>query len=1067
MTLQRQTISIPIGVGQSEAEAAPYIEGNARVENGRFPKKGVVGKRHSFEDRTSTGGAGSANAIVDAAGAPSVLSREGHRRWDAVEELWRSTNSADPRPSQARVSSLLRGRQASTCPSVAILQDVMMVVWTDVDVGDLTLGIEPWSTVTDEDVTDTRLGYAFFRVSGDELTLLYGPLIVTSGFTRAAHVVALETGDANRCFVVIGETSSDQMGYARYVLSAGDYVLGTATNFGGQRDVPGRGFDVCASRGGTARAFAVWEASGGLGARIVSVGATGSPTVLDIAGHPSAAIFHDHENGKIVTADLAGNLGVTNDSLAGTGTSIPLAHTLNAGLTPRRCVIGRYSSTTLFVAWSDARLNADPGGISLTDPVFWGTECVRLTAGYAELSTVEQPNLLLIGKPYWSSTASKSFIPVCGLSSRRGFLVAFASESALTSAWATHAAFSDALITNGNTLDPDDGPNWTTPLVADSSGILHTVYPVVLEINPTTDTAERVQLDHVRVNVTRHAPVRTVKANDLALFAGGAGLACIDGQLAAENTPHRPDPPFITNKLVGNSFTHPGASGDSVWVSVGWGWVDAFGREHRGPISDQTEMVWDSIFFTSSVAEPYLWAAPIPMPTALLGERYKYLFLDVYCSKRADQSQVRRVARIIDPPSDSSFPDCKVFWFTGAGATPSSYPENAGVQLASDVTTAFSSSLPVPYTDNELEAEAPPALLDVVSTQQRLWALSAESRFSVLVTKPITAGYAPEFNSTLSVDVPAEGGECVGLAALDDKVIVFKRSRIYVIVGDPGDANGARSTVQKPRLLSGDIGCVSAASIVEGPFGVAFQSARGIELLTRGLELQFIGERVQDTLEQSQRTAGSLIPTESEVRWVVATDVDGARWSLTGDALVWDYQMSQWSVDAVNAAQQYVTDTRGEVWRVAPNGNVEAEVTDWTGITTAAYNMSIETPWVQVSGVQGFQRVWRLALLGYYYSGNLNVTVAYDYDDASTETHEWLEADITALAAANGRVLLSIRPNRQKCAAIKVTISEDAIEGQTPPYPTAGRGIELVTLDAEIGVKSGTVRRTTSDGARR
>lgn len=1064
MTLQRQTISIPIGVGQSEAEAAPYIEGNARVENGRFPKKGLIGKRRSFESRGATGMPGSANALAEVGGVPSAITSAGHRRYDAEEDEWRATNSADPRPSQARISSLLRGRQASTCPSVAILQDVMMVVWTDVDVGDLTLGSQPWSSVAAESVTDTRLAYAFFGVSGDELTLLSGPTIVSSGFTRAAHVVALETGDANRCFVVIGETSSDQMGWARYTLSAGTYALPAATNFGGQRDIPNRGFDVCASRGGTARAFGVWEASGGLGARIVSVPATGSPTVLDIAGHPSEAIFHDYELGKVATAGLDGRVGLTDDSLAGTGTSIPYTATLDPGLTPRRCVIGRYSSTLPFVAWSDARLNADPGGISLTDPVAWGTQCDVLTAAYAASSSVWQPNLLLIGKPYWSSTTSKSYLPVCGLSSRRGFLVAFATESNLTTAWAPHASFSSSLITHCNALEPDDGPNWTTPLVPDSSGILHTVYPVAITIDAFAETTTSVQLDHVRVNVTRHAPVRVVKANDLAIYGGGAGLGCIDGQVAAELTPQRPDKPFITNKLAGNSFALPGASADLMYVSVGWGWIDGFGREHRGPISDQTAVAWDSFFFAGGVAEPYLWAAPVPMPTALLGERYKYLFLDVYCSKRADASQVRRVARIIDPPSDASFPDCKVWWFEQAGATATSYPANAGVLFVDDVTTASGGSLPSPYTDTELEAEAPAGVLDVVSTQQRLWALSAESRFSVLVTKPITAGYAPEFSSALSVDVPAEGGECTGIAALDDKVVVFKRNRIYVIVGDPGDANGDRATIQKPRLLSSDVGCVCASSIVEGPFGVAFQSARGLELLSRGLELSFVGERVLDSLDTAQRTAGVLIPEDGEVRWIVADDEDGARWNLTGDAIIWDYRDNQFAIDAVNGAAHYMVATSGNVWRVAPNGTTEVELSDWS--SGALYNVSVTTPWIQTSGVQGFQRVWRLNLLGYYYTGNVDVTIAYDYDDAVAETHSWLEADLTTLAAANGRILLSVRPNRQKCAAIKVTIAEDAIGPQGGPYPTAGRGLEFIALDAEVGVKSGTVRRSQADASK-
>lgn len=1046
MTLQRQTVSIPIGVGRDDSAAAPYADGNAAADNVVFTKRGLARKRPPMVG-TASGMPTTATTVVDSGGVPALFGQTAPRLLDEALDAFVTTNECGPRTSSIKIDPLIRGRIQAINPSIAVLQDVLCVVWTDTEQVVATAG-----TGANVAVTEGDLWCAFFSVADDALTLLSGPAPV-SGWARAAHVVALETGSSTRCFVLIGEQDDDGMQWARYALSTGTYTWPTATAFGGQRDVANRGFDVCGSNGGTARAFAVWEASGGLGARIVSIAATGSPTVTDYAGHPSAVIFHDSATSKIVTADFTGRLGVTDDSLAGTGTSIPLTHTLNVNNCDR-CVIGRYTSTTLFVAFSDYRINATLGQIGAM-PAFWGLEIVTLTAAYAEAVERLVPNIGILAKPYYSSL-NVSLLPVFGYASKRGFLISLVADDNGTINPAVHASFSSQLEQAGNRINLTTGPGWSCPTVVDSSGSLFVAYPVALALSlDATESVALSQLDLVRANVTAHAPARVVKANDLPILASGHGLGCLDGHIAAEVTPQRPDPPLITKKSAAFGFPAPGASASSVYVSVGWGWLDATGREHRGPISEQTECVWDSLFAVAGpTATPKLWGAPIPFPTSILGERYKVLFLDVYCSLLGDASQVRKIARLYDPPEDADFPDCKVFFFgqSGTGTT------DGFVILSSDVTAAYGGALPVPYTDTELASSAPAGLLDVVSTQSRLWALSAESRFSVLVTKPVTTGYAPEFADELSIDVPQEGGECVGLAAVDDKVVVFKERRIYVIVGDPGDAAGERSTVQKPRLLSSDIGCVCAASIVEGPFGVAFQSERGIELLSRGLELRFLGERVQDVLSTGQRLAGSLIPGSSQVRWVIAIDSFAGRWSPNGDVIVWDYlgdAFSTWSSYSATSIAQV-----GAVpWSVSANGTASHESDLTADYASAGYNVTVTTPWIKVNGIQGFQRVWRVVALLYYFNGDVTISIAYDYDDADVDSTTWLEGVAELLPAANGRLHLSVRPTRQKCESIRVTITSNAIEGQSPPYPTVGRGIDLVSLDAEIGVKSGTVRR--------
>ena len=70
---------------------------------------------------------------------------------------------------------------------------------------------------------------------------------------------------------------------------------------------------------------------------------------------------------------------------------------------------------------------------------------------------------------------------------------------------------------------------------------------------------------------------------------------------------------------------------------------------------------------------------------------------------------------------------------------------------------------------------------------------------------------------------------------------------------------------------------------------------------------------------------------------------------------------------------------------------------------------------------------------------------------------------------ADGRVLLSVRPANQKCSAIQFQITEFVSFGDGSENPVAdyGRGHELVSIDLEIGVKSGTGRRILSADSKR
>jgi hypothetical protein len=130
--------------------------------------------------------------------------------------------------------------------------------------------------------------------------------------------------------------------------------------------------------------------------------------------------------------------------------------------------------------------------------------------------------------------------------------------------------------------------------------------------------------------------------------------------------------------------------------------------------------------------------------------------------------------------------------------------------------------------------------------------------------------------------------------------------------------------------------------------------------------------------------------------------------------------------------------------------------------------MKIETPWIKVNQMQDFGRFYGLTFLGKYLSswtgsgvvqaGDIQVTIHYDYEGplGDTDTHRF-RANVDFDPADGDRLQFRVRPKRQKCQAIKITIEEvatTAVEVWEPTY-TTGQGYILTGVDIHYGAKGG------------
>jgi hypothetical protein len=186
-----------------------------------------------------------------------------------------------------------------------------------------------------------------------------------------------------------------------------------------------------------------------------------------------------------------------------------------------------------------------------------------------------------------------------------------------------------------------------------------------------------------------------------------------------------------------------------------------------------------------------------------------------------------------------------------------------------------------------------------------------------------------------------------------------------------------------------------------------FQSAKGIYLLDRTFALVPLGTDVDDYKEM-RITSAVLLKSKNQVRFS----------TQEGTTLVYDYFVNQWStfsnqsaVDAVNYNDNYAI--------LQSDGSVLVENNSFTDAGEAV-SLRIATSWLNLAGIEAFQRAKRLLILGNYRSAHtLHVRIFNDFDD-TTPTCTLTQA-IDA-----GPYEFNIHLSRQKSTSIKIELYDDA-----------------------------------------
>ncbi len=362
-------------------------------------------------------------------------------------------------------------------------------------------------------------------------------------------------------------------------------------------------------------------------------------------------------------------------------------------------------------------------------------------------------------------------------------------------------------------------------------------------------------------------------------------------------------------------------------------------------------------------------------------------------------------------------------------------------------------------TGGVLEDIGAPPVETMTLWQDRLVLLDAEDKNLLWYSKQVIESTPVELNDSLTLFVaPTIGsqgstGPITSLAAMDEKLIVFKENAIYYFNGAGPDNTGANSQISDPVFITSTVGCANQASIVFMPSGLMFQSDKGIWLLGRDLSTSYIGAPVEGYTKNATIQSAVSVPKTNQVRFTLDT----------GRTLMYDYYYGQWGT-FVNVPAVSSTLYQGLHTYLNSVGSVFQET---PGIYLDASNpvlMSFTTSWIKLAGLQGFQRAYEMYFLATYLSPHrLSVQIGYDYNPSPSQATT-ITPDNFALPYGGEQLWGSAGPwggpgnieqwriffDRQKCESFQITVKEmfDPSFGTT-----AGAGLTMSGMNLTVGLK--------------
>jgi hypothetical protein len=416
--------------------------------------------------------------------------------------------------------------------------------------------------------------------------------------------------------------------------------------------------------------------------------------------------------------------------------------------------------------------------------------------------------------------------------------------------------------------------------------------------------------------------------------------------------------------------------------------------------------------------------------------------------------------------------------------------QNATVTINDSATDAAVSTATTLYTDSgELPHNCPEAATFVTAHMNRAYILGSDQR-TIWASQTYAAGELPNWNESLTLTVDDTDELLVGLGSLYDRMYVFSENTIHVLWGDGPGVTGAGSSYQlpMPRVTSA-VGCIDPRSIVQCPLGIAFQSARGLEVADGSGNVTFIGQPISvSTKTYPVCTSAIYCPNTSTLRFTMTNTAGTAgivavldirrqdpaspgglpgRWAihqLTGEAptTAAPYAGAALTASCYHPVYGYVTAYQGGAngLTVTYRENTTDDPAPWLDVgASGSYfvPLIVTSSWLKAGDfVTGWGAVRRIrALCTYYDAHGLTATIGYDYIPG-TEVHAF-SSQVVGSFVNGSQEFVKYAPVNSQCAALQVTLQ--TVAPIAPQVAKTGQGASFVGLSLEVHPRRGGWRR--------
>jgi hypothetical protein len=347
----------------------------------------------------------------------------------------------------------------------------------------------------------------------------------------------------------------------------------------------------------------------------------------------------------------------------------------------------------------------------------------------------------------------------------------------------------------------------------------------------------------------------------------------------------------------------------------------------------------------------------------------------------------------------------------------------------------------------------PPGLRCIAEHQDRIVGV-ADDGVTVWYSAPRLGGEGVWFADAFQFAVEP-GGPVEALWSQDGRLVVAKADRLYVVDGDgPPNNGGSGNEFSLPVRLPSDVGAISPRVCVTS-IGTFFRSRRGVELLDRSFQVQWIGGPIEDTLTTYPDLVSATVDAEQSLVYLAVVDDEDA--PTASRVLVYDLSNKSWEVHttaavvadmAIIGGVWHYLSTGGQVYKQRSTSNASAYLDSSAWRTSQAV-----TGWVSFGMLQD-AKTWALQLLFERHTDHdLTIEIAYDYSSTWATAGTYTSDELYSLG---GKV--EIRPQNARAHAFRLRITDATPSGATRNTVGSGKGSTLVGLAVDMTPRQGATK---------